>query len=208
MSRKITAEKVDRLEKFFRLMGSDQDGEAISALRMTRRLITDLDMTWNEFVTLLARYLFGFQSHGVEAKAQPERSSDVWDFEGDIDDMLNKAFQEEQERIRKRQNAERYAANMRAQEDRENGMREQGHAENVFRTTGMTDEEWEARGYHPGQNQKPHTTPRKEEKESLQDFLRRVKNEIDDAFNQAEASKTKWFEGASFEPKEEEKKDG
>ena len=205
MSRKITAEKVDRLEKFFRLMGSDQDGEAISALRMTRHLITDLDMTWNEFVTLLARYLFGFQSHGVEAKAQPERSSDVWGFEdADIDEMLNRAFQDEKRRREQRENQSSYAENMRQHFFKKDSLKPEGYDEAVFRSTGMDPDEWAARGFHdPDPKKQP---PEVEKKENLQDFLRRVKREVDAAASQQQS--TTWFKGANFEQKDEEKKDG
>lgn len=40
----------EKLQKVFQLMGSEADGEALSALRMAQKLIADGGMSWTEFV--------------------------------------------------------------------------------------------------------------------------------------------------------------
>lgn len=204
MSRAIDTDKLERLEKFFRLMGSDQDGEAISALRMSRRLIIATGLSWNEFVTLLMRFHFGLQEKEKE-KAE-RQSSDVWG--DDNDDPIMPFFRKagvkpehvksaREAEARRREEAQRreeeerlraqaaFAKAMREEAEKKQSTRSADQDEKIFKATNMTEDEWEARGYH-------------DPAESLQNYLRQAAQRQQELNRKERENQQRFFRGAVF----------
>lgn len=78
--------KLKRFEKFFRLLGSNHDGEALAALNLVKRTLEAEKISWNEFVNGLVKVNFGLK--GIQQE-QPKQSATAQGFE----DAFSQAFQ-------------------------------------------------------------------------------------------------------------------
>lgn len=145
-----TTENLEKLEKFFRLLSSDQEGEAMAALRMSKKLIAAFGKNWNEFVDGLANMDFGLLVVGAQQKRRSggQTRTDAYDAYDDFGDIFGGM---EGAAARAHRREARAARHKDAQDTFEKEMAKQAEdilkseAETIFKATGMYPEEWEVR---------------------------------------------------------------